>query len=624
MAYMVKALQQGKEPTEAEAYADTKMAGTSRTIIDVILSAYEHLTSNTLHLMREIKSGQSTLKKLSESEGHLQGVLDYAKVGMWEFHYQGTTANWSPEMYQIFGLANDAVPGPETLCGIIGSKEHSDSFIHSMQKSFATGQEHHVEYPITRPYDGQERWIECRGRVIYKDSDCPEKIAGFVQDITERKRAEQRIEQLAYYDPLTQLPNRRLLLDRLERTLAVSSRSERHNALLFLDVDNFKTLNDSHGHEYGDLMLKEVAHRLSLCLRKGDTLARIGGDEFMLIAERLDEDPLRAASQTALIGKKIIKSLTKTYQLNDICYESSISIGVVLFNDDRLSTSELMKQADIAMYQAKRDGRNTLRFFNPQMQKQISLRVEMEAELRQAIQQQQLRLFLQPQVNTDSQITGAEALVRWQHPERGLILPGEFIPLAEETGLIIPIGEWVLNEACQLLKEWQQSSNAKQLNLSVNVSSYQFKQRDFVSVVENTVNRNQVTPRGLKIELTESHLLEDIEKSIKQMTELERFGIQFSLDDFGTGYSSLQYLKRLPIYQLKIDRSFVCDLVADINDQIIVRTIISMARSLGLDVLAEGVETDSQKRFLVEEGCQSFQGYSFSRPIPAQEFIRLL
>jgi len=447
---------------------------------------------------------------------------------------------------------------------------------------------------------------------------------GTLTDITLSKQAEQKIESLAYYDPLTHLPNRRLMLDRIRHALAASARSGKEGALLFLDLDNFKSLNDTLGHDMGDVLLQQVAERLTTCVREDDTVSRFGGDEFVVLLEGLSIQAAEAAAQTEDIANKILSSINMPYQLASHHYTSSTSIGIVLFNDHQAEVEELLKQADIAMYQAKDNGGNALRFFDPQMQASITARAELENELNQAIKQQQFQLYYQIQLDSTLSTIGAEVLIRWIHPERGLVSPLNFIPVAEQNGAILAIGQWVLDTACTQLKVWQQSALTRDLTLSVNVSAKQFHQADFISQVTMTVQQHNINPARLKLELTESLLLNDIEDTIEKMKTLADIGIQFSLDDFGTGYSSLQYLKRLPLHQLKIDKSFVDDLVSNSNDQVIVRTIIAMAHSLGLSVIAEGVETKDQQQQLLTGGCKHYQGYLFSKPLPITEFNQLL
>ncbi len=441
-----------------------------------------------------------------------------------------------------------------------------------------------------------------------------------IEDISASKEASEKIHNLAFYDSLTQLPNRRLLLDRLQHALATSTRSKKFGALLLLDVDHFKTLNETLGYDTGDLLLKEVSTRLIACVPEGDTVARIGGDEFVVLLEGLSEKTDEAAAETELIANKILTSLASLYELPTHTHRSTVSIGATLFNNNQEAEEELLKQADIAMYQAKQSGRNTLRFFDPKMQEAISARASLETELRKAIELKQFQLYYQVQMNHEGKATGAEALIRWKHPERGMISPFHFIPLAEETGMILAIGDWVLNTACAQLKCWQQNAKTRELSLSVNVSAKQFNQADFVEKVNSVITEHGIDPAFLKLEITESMLLDDIQEMIEKMIALRKIGIGFELDDFGTGYSSLQYLKKLPLNQLKIDQSFVRDLAQDDSDKVIVRTIINTAHNLNLNVIAEGVETEEQLIFLNSEGCKHYQGYYFGKPIPIDEF----
>ncbi len=447
---------------------------------------------------------------------------------------------------------------------------------------------------------------------------------GIFSDITRRKISEAEIHDLAFYDTLTHLPNRRLLQDRLSHALTAGARNNKEGALLFIDLDNFKTLNDTLGHRMGDLLLQQVALRLTSCVREGDTVARLGGDEFVVMLENLSGQAGEAAAQTEAIGDKILASLGKPYQLDMHEYQSTPSIGITLFGNHERGMEDLLKQADIAMYQAKKSGRNTLQFFNPQMQETITARAKLEGELRIAIEAQQFQLHYQMQMDSLRRIQGAEALLRWIHPQRGLVSPAQFIPLAEETGLILKIGFWVLETACTQLKAWQQNANTRNLTLAVNVSAKQFRQTDFVSQVHAAVLRHAIDPKLLKLELTESLLLENIEETITTMNALKKIGVLFSLDDFGTGYSSLQYLKRLPLDQLKIDQSFVQDLATDNSDKAIVGTIIAMAHGLDLDVIAEGVETEEQRLTLLNKGCIHYQGYLFGKPVPIEQFESLM
>jgi diguanylate cyclase (GGDEF)-like protein/PAS domain S-box-containing protein len=438
-------------------------------------------------------------------------------------------------------------------------------------------------------------------------------------DVTMSRNVADEIQHLAYYDTLTRLPNRRLLMDRLPLAMASSSRTGKQGALLFLDLDNFKTLNDTLGHSSGDSLLEQTALRLETCVREGDTVARLGGDEFVVMLENLSERPLEAAKQTESVGKKILAALEQPFQINSFDYRNTTSIGITLFSAHQISIDELLKQADIAMYQAKKSGRNRMCFFDPKMQASINARAKLVDELHAAIIAGQFRLYYQVQVDGSGTAVGAEALIRWQHPQLGITLPAYFIAMAEETDLIVQIGSWVLDVACAQLKAWEQTESTQKLTLSVNVSSKQFHQADFVSQVRSAVIRHSINPSLLKLEPTESVLLENIEDAVATMNALKEIGIRFALDDFGTGFSSLQYLKKLPLNQLKIDQSFVKDLATDGSDQAIVRTIIAMAHSLNLEVIAEGVETEEQRFLLQSNGCNHFQGYLFGKPMPIEE-----
>ncbi|MEO6291739.1 MAG: EAL domain-containing protein, partial [Burkholderiaceae bacterium] len=432
------------------------------------------------------------------------------------------------------------------------------------------------------------------------------------------------LNNLAFYDTLTGLPNRRLLLDRLRRAFATSPRSGRDGALMFIDLDKFKDLNDTLGHDFGDLLLQQTAQRLESCVRPTDTVARLGGDEFVVVLEDLSQHPIKAALQAKAVGDKILATLNQPYLLATHEYYSTLSIGATLFNDHAQSAEELLKRADMAMYQAKMAGRNTLRFFDPKMQDVINARTALEGDLRKALENKEFQLYYQMQVDSSHRPFGAEALIRWIHPDRGLVSPAQFIPLAEESGLILPIGQWVLETACTRLKVWEQDALTRDLILAVNISVVQFHQVDFVAQVQSLVQSHAINPTRLKLEITESLLLKNIENAIATMSALKEIGVRFSLDDFGTGYSSLQYLKRLPIDQIKIDQSFIRDIATDSSDKAIVCAIIAMAHSLNLDVIAEGVETEDQRQFLLEQSCTHCQGYLFGKPVPIEQFEALL
>ncbi len=431
------------------------------------------------------------------------------------------------------------------------------------------------------------------------------------------------LKRIAHYDALTGIPNRILFQDRLNFARASSHRSGKYAALLFIDLDNFKSLNDTLGHDMGDLLLQLVAQRLESCLREGDSVARLGGDEFLVLLENLSKQESMAAEQTQNIGNKVLAVLNEDYQLGTHSFHNTPSIGVTIFKGHEYSSDKLIKQADVAMYQSKLVGRNTLSFYNRQMQTSIEERIILESELRVAIKDKQFVLYFQAQVDKNT-VVGAEALLRWLHPVSGVKLPGQFMDLAESTGLILPIGLWVLEAACAQLKAWEQNSTTAHLQLAVNISVYQLRRADFVEQVVSIIESSQIKPEKLKLEITESMMLDNIESTINKMNRLRELGVCFSMDDFGTGYSSLSSLKKLPLDQLKIDKSFVKDLSSDPDDAVIVKTIIAMTKHLGIQVIAEGVETEVQREFLEQNACSFVQGYLFSKPVPVQQFENLL
>jgi diguanylate cyclase (GGDEF)-like protein len=443
------------------------------------------------------------------------------------------------------------------------------------------------------------------------------------RELQQLKEAHDEITNLAFFDPLTALPNRRLLLDRLRQTLAASIRSKRKRALLFVDLDDFKTLNDTLGHHIGDLLLQEVARRIIASIRETDTVARLGGDEFVVLLQDLSEAPEDAAAQAKNVAEKILATIHEPYLLDGRECRSSSSVGITVFGNPEDSTNEVLQQADIAMYQAKAAGRNTLHFFAPALQAAVNARAAMEEDLRQSIRTNDFQLYYQAQVDRGVLI-GAEALIRWKHPRRGLLPPDDFIPLAEQTGLILSLGDWVLETACRQIAAWTARKDTAHLTLAVNISARQLLNPDFVQNVLSTLDRTGANPHNLKLELTESMFVDDLEDVIAKMTELKSHGLRFSLDDFGMGYSSLGYLRRLPLDQLKIDQEFVRDILVDTSSSAIAQSIISLSKAMGLSVIAEGVETEGQRDFLARLGCHSFQGFLFSGPLPLEEFQVLL
>ena len=473
--------------------------------------------------------------------------------------------------------------------------------------------------------DGAILWVNITVSPVYDpDTGAVLHYISLINDISAQKSYESQLAHLAHYDPLTGLINRSLLMDRLRHAMAASARSGQPGALLFLDLDHFKSLNDTLGHELGDLLLQQVGARLRTSVREIDTVARLGGDEFVVIQEGLGDGLNEAATQATLIGEKILANFALPFQLGAHEQFTTASVGIVLFQGREEQAGEVLKHAELAMYKAKSSGRNVMRFYDPDMQELANYRVTLEADLRHALHHQEFLLVYQPQVDRNGRMTGAEALVRWQHPRRGIVPPSDFIPLAEETGQILALGQWVLESACQQLAAWALQPATAALELAVNISARQFYHQDFVEQVLATLARTGANPRRLKLELTESLLLTNIDDTIVKMTELRRHGVGFALDDFGTGYSSLAYLKRLPLNQLKIDQSFVRDIPNDNNDAVIARTIVALAQSLGLGVIAEGVETVEQLHFLSANGCESYQGFLFSRPVAVEQLQELL
>ena len=466
--------------------------------------------------------------------------------------------------------------------------------------------------------NGDPFWVDLDVSPVW---DSSRKLTHWVavgRDISERKSAEEKIQYLAFYDPLTKLPNRQLLLDRLHVALSDQERP-REGALMFIDLDNFKILNDTLGHQKGDMLLQQVAERLRSCVAKGDTVARLGGDEFVILIENSNAKPLEPAAAARIVSDRILATLGEPYVLPGCLHHSTCSIGVTLFGQAPCSVSELLKQADLAMYQAKSAGRNTVCFFDPEMQARVTANAALASDLRQAWRENQFLIDYQPQVGSEGRMIGVEALLRWDHPERGRVGPDEFIPTAEETSLIIPIGRWVLETACAQLAQWATRSERRHLSIAVNVSVRQFRHPDFVDEVMQAIANSGIEPQKLKLELTESLLADGIEVTVAKMGSLKEMGVTLALDDFGMGYSSLSYLKRLPLDQLKIDREFVKDVLTDANDAAIARTIIGLAQSLGLGVIAEGVETEEQRAFLAAQGCPSYQGYLFCKPLAINE-----
>ena len=568
--------------------------------------------SNLVGLVHEI-----TEQKRAEADLRIATAAFESQEGMMITDADNVILRVNRAFTRISGYPAEELVGRQP--SILKSGRHDNEFYRQMWESINTrgGWEGEI-WDRRKNGDIYPKWLTITAMKGEK-GEISHYIATHV-DISERKNAEEKIKTLAFFDQLTGLPNRTLLLDRLKQARATSARNGNHAALLFIDLDNFKALNDTLGHEIGDLLLQQVAQRLKNSVREGDTVARLGGDEFVVVLLGLSGNEAEAATNSEVAAENILGALGQVYALGELMHHSSASIGVTLFRGDRTSVDDLMKQADLAMYRAKAAGRNTVRFFDPALEFAAKERVALEGDLRSAIEEKQFLLHYQAQVDGEGRLAGAEALVRWQHPRRGRVSPAEFIPLAEETGLIVPLGQWVLASACAQLAAWARDPALAALTLAVNVSPRQFRQPDFVEQVLSILDASGADPAHLKIELTESLLVENVQEVIEKMSALKARGIGFSLDDFGTGYSSLAYLKRLPLDQLKIDQSFVRDVLDDPNDAVIAKAVIALAQSLGLEVIAEGVETQEQREFLAAAGCHAYQGYLFSRPLAVDEF----
>ena len=558
-----------------------------------------------------------SFRKAAEAELRIAATAFESSEGMMVTDPHGVILRVNQAFTETTGYSAQEAIGQTPR--LLRTDRHDEAFYRTMWETIRAEGKWQGEI-WDRRKDGSEypKWLTISA--VFGEDGQVSHYVGAHQDITERKMSEERIKELAFYDPLTRLPNRTLLLDRLKHAMSASARNDCYGALLFIDLDNFKILNDTLGHDIGDLLLQQVAHRIASSLRAGDTVARLGGDEFVVVLESLSATPEEAATQTKGIGEKILTALHSAYTLDATEYRSSASLGATLFKGPTPRSDELMKQADLAMYKSKQSGRNALHFFDPVMQTLLIERADMEGALRKALDCEQLVVHYQAQVADTGRVTGVEALVRWQHPSKGMIPPAKFITLAEETGLILPLGNWVLHAACSQLARWASDPATQHLTIAVNVSAKEFREPGYVHKVLAALDESGANPKLLKLELTESLLVDNLNETVEKMFALRAKGVGFALDDFGTGYSSLSYLKRLPLDQLKIDQSFVRDILVDPNDAAIAKTIVALAQSLGLGVIAEGVELQAQCDYLRSSGCHAYQGYLFCKPMPASEF----
>ena len=577
----------------------------------------------TIRNLRLEQEAEAREQHLRESEDRLKRAQQVAQLGSFDWNLATGEMRWSDEHYRLWGLTpGELSPSIQTFSRGVHPDDR-DRVRAIVLEAARSGHGYDCMHRVKRP-DGSVIHVQERAEAIHDESGRAVRIIGTVQDITARRTAEERIRHLAFYDPLTGLPNRHLLLERLQTMLGRPGAPDGYGALFFIDLDNFKNLNDTYGHDQGDVLLQLVARRLQGCVGGKDLVARLGGDEFVVLLDELGPDRTRAMVAANEVGQSILTAMQLPYALPARQYHSTSSLGVAMCRVGTTAIEDILKRADLAMYQAKAAGRNTLCFFTPEMQAKAVARSALEADLRVAVANQAFELYLQGQVDAAGVWTGAEVLLRWPHPVRGMVSPAELIPIAEDSGLILPIGQWVLERACALLVEWSSIPELAHLTIAVNVSARQFRQELFVAEVLEVLRRSGANPQRLKLELTESLLLVDVEGAIARMTELREHGVGFALDDFGIGYSSLSYLKRLPLVQLKIDKTFVQDVLDDPNDAAIARMILTLGHSLGLEVIAEGVETEGQRAFLAASGCEAYQGFLFSRPLPIAAFRELV
>ncbi len=583
------------------------------------------------HRVRYIVRMGKVVEELRKSESRLANAQRIAKLGNWEWHIDANTLRCSEETYRIFGLRPPEVGSSYTALFNSIHPADRDAVEKALNRALFQQKPYNIDHRIVFP-NGSERFVNQQAEVTFNRNGEPVHMIGTVQDVTDRKLAEDQIRTLAYYDTLTDLPNRRMFKEYLEKILSRARRQDELAAVFVLDLDRFKRINDTLGHSMGDLLLREVAQRLHASVRRedfiarhhGDTansnsVARLGGDEFALLLT-----DITSLQDAARIARRTLAVLSEPYLLDQQEIFITASVGITVYPHDGDNVETLLKNADTAMYHAKAEGRNNYQYYTKSMNATAFERLAMENSLRRALERNEFELFYQPQLNIETgNIVGMEALMRWNHPDMGMVSPIEFIPLAEESGMIVLMGEWGLRAACEQNKAWQEAGFPP-LTMSVNISSLQFKQQNLTTVVAKILNDTRLDPRYLDLELTEGTVMQNAEDTIATLHSLKEMGIRLSIDDFGTGYSSLSYLKRFPLHTLKVDRSFVKDLTKDADDEAITHAIIAMASSLGLKVIAEGVETEDQLRFLASRGCDEMQGYLFSPPLSASKITELL
>lgn len=562
---------------------------------------------------------QSLLDELANKEQMTRLATMAGGIVIWEADIQSDTVTWSEGASQLFGISVNEIPTSfKALRELV--YEEDPALADTVIENINAGLPFEFESRFQRS-DGELNWLRTQGQVECDNNNHPMMVRAAVSDISEYKNAQEEISRLAYYDPLTTLANRRLLLDRLHQYCAAAKRNKTSGVVFYLDLDRFKLLNDSLGHASGDILLVEVARRLMEVFRTDDTVARIGGDEFVVVVPVIAGGMHMVVHKARVIADKLRATLAADYIINGLNYHLSSSIGLAVFPEDGDTAEQIIKNADVAMFEAKKNGRNAVAFYSAEQQQDADRRVIIEQDLRQAIKYKQFELYYQPKINGEGLCVGVEALIRWQHPKRGLIFPIDFIGIAEEAGLIVDIGRWVVEAACLQLKAWKnQICQIEGFRISVNISPVQFRRKDFVSNIQDVLKRSAVSPDNVMLEITEDMLIEDVDEAVERINQLKKLGVKISIDDFGTGYSSLYYLKHLPLDEIKIDRVYVQNIINDKDDAAIVKTIMDIARHFSLDPVAEGVENNKQAVFLQKIGCKVFQGFFYSKPMTAAGF----